>query len=54
MSIKNEFKLETFVKICWGDSNWGISIIWNFNTLVDNSVVKIWILAQPYKSTIDL
>ena len=38
--------------VYWSYSKWYISIVRDIVSPVDHSVVKVWILAQPYKSTL--
>ena len=51
MFTKHEFNLEMFVAVRWNDDEWCVSIVRNTIPLADQSVAKVWILAQPYKST---
>ena len=47
---KHEFTLEMFVAVGWSYSR-VFTIVRSTVPLVDHTVVKIWILALPYKST---
>ena len=53
MFIKQEFKLEIFVIVCWNYSKWCILIVKRTVPLVDHSGggVKVWIIVLLYKST---
>ena len=51
MLTKREFKLEMFVVVCWSYTKWCISILRGTILLVDHFVIKVWILAVPYKLT---
>ena len=48
---KHEFKLEMFMAVCWNYVKWCISIVRRTVPLVDHAMVKVSILALPYKST---
>ena len=53
MFIKYDFKFEMFVTVGWsGESKWCILIVKNTVPQVDNSEVKVSILALWYKSNL--
>ena len=53
MYTKHEFKLKMFVAVCWSYSKWCILIVGTTVPLVEYTVLKAFILALPYKSTLN-
>ena len=51
MFIKYELKLEIFVAVSWNYGKWFISLVWSAIPLIEQSVVKVWIIALLYIST---
>ena len=52
MFTKHEFKFEMFETVRWSYAKWCTSIVGIIVQLVDDLVLKVWILVPFYKSTL--